>query len=497
MGEYLVNAFRLILRTTLFASMLATSSLAFGQTAPIAAPDTPSLIAGSADVLLPVESAAFPNAVTSSTIPAALPAGTPLKFEAYWNNGLFFRSPDKGFSAHVGGTIHYDGAWYTGGEAVQRFPNGVGRFSDGVNARRMRLYMEGSYYNNIDYKFEVEFMNGFSPNGLTGPVSGGTVSNSPGPTDAWVTVKEVPFFGNVRIGNQKEWFSLEHLEGYRSLQYMERSYLFDFSQATAFNNGFSPGVSTYRTWVNDRVFTAIGAYKNESDLIGFGLGDGNYAVTGRVAGLPVWMPEEQMYWHVGGAMSHRDPVGGQVRVRIRDSVRNAPFPLLNLIGDTGNIDAKSQTLFNLETAAAYGPLTVSAEYTANLINGAHVGTGPDLGTVRYQGFYAQSMIFLTGEHRAWDPKIGAFKRVSPLKNLSLKDGTYGAFEVGARYTYLDLDDKGINGGRLNNATIGTTWYWNPNVRIQTNYDYLYRDGGRNPLAKGSIHGFGTRLAMDF
>jgi len=100
------------------------------------------------------------------------------------------------------------------------------------------------------------------------------------------------------------------------------------------------------------------------------------------------MPDEKIYWHVGGAMSHRDPVEGQVRVRIRNSVRNAPFPLLNVIVDTGNIDAKSQTLFNLETAAAYGPLTMSAEYTANLINGASVGTGPDLGTVRYQGFYS-------------------------------------------------------------------------------------------------------------
>jgi len=57
------------------------------------------------------------------------------------------------------------------------------------------------------------------------------------------------------------------------------------TKPTTFNNGFSPGVSTYRTWANDRVFTAIGTYKNESDLIG--LGDGNYAVTGRVAGLPI------------------------------------------------------------------------------------------------------------------------------------------------------------------------------------------------------------------
>jgi phosphate-selective porin OprO and OprP len=449
--------------------------------------------------LLPVAANAIPPAPTPvTTAPCPPPAVPPkLSFEASWNNGLFFQTSDKGFVAHVGGTIHYDGAWYSGGQNLQRLPGGVGRFSDGVNARRMRLYMEGSYYDNVDYKFEVEFMNGFSPAGLTGPVAVNTVSNSPGPTDAWVTLKQVPWLGNVRIGNQKEWFSLEHLEGYRSLLYMERSYLFDFSQTTAFNNGFSPGISAYRAWANDRLFSAIGAYKNESDLLGFGLGNGTYAITGRLAGLPIYNPDEKQFWHIGGAFSHRDPVNGQVQVRVRNEVRNAPFPLLNLIANSGAINAESQTLFNLETAAAYGPVTMSAEYTANLINGARVGKGPDLGTVRFQGFYTQAMVFLTGEHRAWDPKIGNFKRVIPLNNLSWKNGTFGAYEIGCRYTYLDVDDKGIQGGRLNNATIGSTWYWNPNVRLQVNYDYVYRDGGTNPLAKGSIHSLGTRLAMDF
>ena len=35
------------------------------------------------------------------------------------------------------------------------------------------------------------------------------------------------------------------------------------------------------------------------------------------------------------------------------------------------------------------------------------------------------------------------------------------------------------------------------MRLQVNYDYVYRDGGSNPLAKGAIHSLGTQLAMDF
>ena len=81
--------------------------------------------------------------------------------------------------------------------------------------------------------------------------------------------------------------------------------VFDFTQETAFNNGFSPGLSTFRTWANDRIFSAVGVYKNMSDLLGFGVGDGQYAVTGRLAALPIWVPERKLFWHVGGAMSAR------------------------------------------------------------------------------------------------------------------------------------------------------------------------------------------------
>jgi len=168
-----------------------------------------------------------------------------------------------------------------------------------------------------------------------------------------------------------------------------------------------------------------------------------------VAGLPVWEPNDKMFWHVGGAMSHRDAVKGQVQVRIRNEVRNAPFPLLNLVANTGAINATSQTLYNLETAAVYGPLTLQAEYTANLINGASSGTGPNIGTLAYQGFYAEAMFFLTGESRSWNPKIGVFKRVTPLRNLSFTEHGTGVLELAARYTYLDLNDKGISGGLLN------------------------------------------------
>ena len=475
---------------------------AVGPAAPPA--DLPPVQVPAPPALKPPPAVAFPppaDAKGSGSRPGDSQPGSPKpadakadgpKFEPFWNNGLFVRSGDKNFLAHVGGTIQYDGGWYSGGSGLQALPGGIGRLNDGVTPRRLRIMLDGSMWGTVDYKFDIEFANGFYPPGLSQPASVSTVFFAPTPTDAWVTLRDVPWVGNVRVGNQKEWFSLEHLESQRYLLFMERSYLFDASQPSAFNNARSPGVSVFRTWANDSIFTAAGVYKNTSDTFGYGVNDGEYAATGRVAVLPVWLPQMQTYWHVGGAMTLRDPVNDGVRVRVRESVRSGPNPFLNLIADTSTIPADHQSLYNLETAFSSGPLTVSGEYTANVVN-LH-GRG---GSAVFDGFYSQAMWFLTGEHRDWDPKIGAFKRVIPFNNLDPKAGTWGAFETGARVQHLNLDNNGVTGGRLTGVTLGLNWYWNPNVKVQVNYDYLYRDGGATPAVKGSVHAVGTRLAMDF
>jgi phosphate-selective porin OprO and OprP len=453
--------------------------------------------------------AADPTATAPPGAVAPPPAAPKPTFEINWNNGVFFQTADKKFSFHAGVTVQYDFTWYSATPILELGTGGTGKFNDGFNLRRGRVFFEGTLYDAVDYKFELEFFNGigFSPATTTGSVTAASVTNSPGPTDAWITVKDVPFFGNVRVGSQKELFSLEHLNSYRYLEFLERSYLFDFAQATAFNNGFSPGVSVFRTWLNDRVFSAAGVYKNESDLLGFGLGDGQYAVTGRLAGLPLWMPDDKIFWHVGGAMSHRDPVNDQVQIRIRDNIRNAPFPLLPLVANTGLLNSSSQDLFNIETAAVWGPLTFEAEYTANVVRGASVAAtlttpaGPPLGNLFFQGYYAEAVVFLTGESRTWNTKNFFFNRVTPKRPLRLKPTDcegygLGAWELAVRYSFVDLSNKAIQAERLDSVTLGLNWYLNANAKIQFNYDYTNRGHTAN-AAQGHVHGFGMRSAFDF
>ena len=432
--------------------------------------------------------AAVAVSLIGATTPAPPAAARELAFTARWNHGLFFETADKSFTAHVGGTVHYDAAWYTVADALQLFPGGTGRFSDGANLRRGRIVLEGTIARDFDYKLEVEFANGVLANPGNNPGAAG-VSNSPGPTDAWMQWKNLPVVGTLRVGNQKEPFSLEHLESVRLIPFLERSFLFDAAQPSAFNNGRSPGVSLSNTFLDDRVYAAGGLFKSHSTLIGFGVGDGEYAATGRAGVLPVFDPDARRMLWVGGAASRRDPVNDQVQVRVREQVRAAPLPLLNLLANTGPVPARSNTLYNVEAAAASGPWSAQGEYLANLVDVAGAGTA------RFQGFYAQGTVLLTGEGRDWNPNTATWNRIVPRKDLGAGGG--GAVELAARYSQLDASDAGIEGGRVRAVTVGLNWYWNPNMKVQLNYDAVYRDQAANPLAKGQVHAFGTRAAFDF
>ena len=458
-------------------------------------PTTLTFPQGPPDCLCPPADAAPKAAPPSAELPAIRP---------YWNNGLFFASEDNAFLVHLGGSMHYDSAWYTAQPSLTDFPGGTGPFDDGTTPRRFRIRASGHVYEDTEFDLEVEFVNGFTPPAVPSDVrSVQNVPTVPILASTYLTQTNVPWLGNVRVGRQKEPFSLDHLESHRLLPFMERSFLSDLTAVSAFNSGYSPGVSAFRTWADGRVFTHGGAYKNLINPFGFGLGDGNYAVTGRLGFLPIWDEAGERYWYVGGAMSRRDPVNNEVSVRVRNLVRNAPGPLLNVIARTGAIPAGGNGMYNLDTAAAIGPLTVQAEFQSNQLYAATTADGLPQGTVEYHGFYAQALYFLTGEHRPWNAANYTFGRVVPRSNFRFADDSrwqfdgIGAWEIGARYSYLDLNDDAIRGGRLQSVTLGLNWYLNPLTKVQFNYDYLYADQKADPLTKGIVHSFGTRLAFDY
>ena len=45
----------------------------------------------------------------------------------------------------------------------------------------------------------------------------------------------------------------------------------------------------------------------------------------------------------------------------------------------------------------------------------------------------------------------------------------GAIELAVRWAYIDLNDRGVEGGRIEEMTYGVNWYLNPYTKIVMNY----------------------------
>ncbi len=124
----------------------------------------------------------------------------------------------------------------------------------------------------------------------------------------------------------------------------------------------------------------------------------------------------------------------------------------------------------------------------------------------FHGAYVYVAYFLTGEHQPFDRATGTIARVEPLENFFLVrrcgGGTghgWGAWQIAARFSYLDLSDADIRGGDQRNFTLGFNWLWNAYARMQ--FNYIYGEiKERGPVAgqtEGDYQILGTRFMVDF
>ncbi|MEK6257343.1 MAG: porin [Planctomycetota bacterium] len=432
----------------------------------------------------------------------------PKSIKPSWKHQLNFESADKNFAVHLGGRTQIDTVWLHSNPAAFGVGNNANS-QDSANFRRARLRADGTIYKTIDYVVEYDFVNSQNDNaGLVGglpaqPNSAANVIHVTSPTDGYFTFRETPIFGNVKVGLQKEPIGLEHQTSSRYLDFMERSFNQDAYTGPS-NNGFSLGVSAYDNFgEDDRGLWHVGVYKNSTNGFAYAVDDGAYAIDSRLAYL-LWNEcDGQQLLHVGGSYSHRDPLSNALTIRSRGSLRNGPGALNPVFASSGGFTTTTQDLYAAEMALVLGSFQLQSEYIASTAANATNGGG-NHGTYFTGGYYVMASYFLTGEHRAYDKKTAVFGRVVPNRNSrwcpdDCSEAGYGAWQILVRYSHLDLDDNGINGGRLQDYTAGLNWFLNPNMKIQANYVFTDRDSLGSPVAPGAggIHGFGMRLAHDF
>jgi phosphate-selective porin OprO/OprP len=439
--------------------------------------------------------------------------------------GLRFKSDDEAFNIHFGGRLMYDGVWWDQSPLLRRPATlapgsplsgktgvgaGIGDLQDGFFVRRARVVGDGTIYQVVEFKVEFDLEN-FSNLAFD---------------ELYVGVKDLPFFDAIRIGQTHVPYGLEAYTSSRFQPLNERSTSFD-----AFYQEFAPGIFANETFLDQRITAQQMFHRTDyfNQFNGDSFGDGKYAFTARVSGLPIYEDDGRCLVHLGASYQIRsgstpaDFNGGTtvtlpsnkvtlnsdlVRFRVRPGVRDA-FGLQgdsNRVVDTGNIIADHVQSFNLEYLAYAGPVWLQAECNTSRVDNAVYpvsAKGTRRGDLTFNGAYAMVGYFLTGEQRGYDTRFGKYDRVKPFEPFFLvrdEDGNVayglGAWELVYRYSYVDLNDGTVIGGQYGEHTVGLNWYWNSNVKLQFNYV----NGQRNlPTGafSGNVQAFTVRAALEF
>src|SRR5262249_34628615 len=153
------------------------------------------------------------------------------------DNGYpWFYTANEDFKLHIGAWFHYDNVFWNQAGGLKTPPDGrpghaqgvasgvsqggIGDLEDGTFFRRVRPFLEGTFWETCEYRLNLALENDqFSTTGLD---------------EFWVAVNKVPFIGTVRVGHVKDavGFEGDMTASSRSMTFMERS---SYSEAIELN----------------------------------------------------------------------------------------------------------------------------------------------------------------------------------------------------------------------------------------------------------------------
>lgn len=377
------------------------------------------------------------------------------------NGYRIFRLEELKMSGKIGLKLQLDGAAYVTGKQFQDF-------SDGVELRRARLYARGDCILLLPVSYEVEI--GYIPNQFY-------IENS------YLAFRDIPIIGELKGGQYQAPMGLDLVTSSRDVTFMESA-----APLAALAPGTSAGLQVGRPFFDQRVTWRAGLF---AEGVGSDTGDAskNYGrAIMRLTGLPIYRedpnhPDSSSLLHLGLSANVLYSGTSLVRYRSRPESHLAPY-----VVDTGDIAADGALVIGTEAAWVSGPLSLQGEYLHSWV------PEKDGQTPGFDGFYASASWFLTGESRPYDRAEGAFGRVIPKQNFDFGHGGWGAWEIAARYSYVNLDSAGIHGGRLSMLMAGVNWYLHPHVKWR--FDYGFGHVSRHS-PEGNINVFQTRMEVDF
>lgn len=342
------------------------------------------------------------------------------------DGGLRIRADDRSWQVTLGGRVHLDAASYD---------DDVTPLDDDVVFRRARASLGAKLGKKISLFTDYDF---------------GNVVD--GWKNAWVQYEFTDDL-DLRVGSQTVPFGMADYESSDNAFFMERP----------LPSQLAPGLLTgalLRGSGNSMAWS-VGVFGNDLSDDDRRKIDGT-SVTGRFTATPLRRRSNLL--HLGASLEYRKADSGEsARFRARPESYATDVRLI----DTGTLAGADDLLtLGAEAAWARGPFLLQAEYFASEL-GREAADDASFG-----GGYVAAGWVVTGERREYKRHTGVFGAVDP-------DGDWGAVELVARYSQLDLEDGGVTGGEERNVAIGVNWWWNENCRLMVDYIAVDAQPNRN------------------
>jgi phosphate-selective porin OprO/OprP len=375
------------------------------------------------------------------------------------NGRVAFASPDGAFTLALRSLVQFDVGYFAQGHN----PANVD-LNSGTNFRRAQLGFQGTVFNDWAYNFIYDF-------GGNGGENRGYIYNAYIEYDGFR-----PFY--FRAGAYTPFEGLEDQTGSGDLFFLERAAASDVARNLA-GAPSREAVSIYAQGDNYLVavsYTGKKSTDNTSTGAIVGTFDAQQALIGRAAWLAYSDPDFK--WLLDGHITDVLKLPDTAANTASGVVRFSNGPELGIDAsrtvDTANIDANQAREFGFETAATYDRLFAQGGWFRYEIERRIAVPNP-----HFSGWYGFLTYSLTGEQHPYDPTTASFRNIRPAKPLGTPGG-WGAWEVAARYSNIDLDflpfsttaNGGIPGGKQDVWTLGLNWYPNNAIKFQLNYENL-------------------------
>jgi phosphate-selective porin OprO and OprP len=461
----------------------------------------------------------------------ALPAKVLMTYDRGYHFGFSDATGDN--TVELFGRLHLDTGGYTNYRPAPMTLDRKG-LSDGIDLRRARIGVVGTFMSDWHYAFVYDFGNTADSNDLNNALANANSSTSPTTSNTFLSGVENAFItynGFYSHGQQfpvafdfgimdVPW-TLEEATSSNDTMFLERS----SAQvvATAFGGGDFRSALGARS-NNDRYW--LGAFltgPNSGALHteGASCNTGTVAVTpgtpcvtsAQMTGLGPQLSfmargayqlvqQQNATFHIG--FNYADlfaPRAGDnlaaIQLTDRPELRIDPTTFLN----TGNIPASGGQVYGAEVAASYNNFFAQGEYYHYVIQSragvpalpGNLQGGVPGPTLNFDGGYLQASYSIGGT-RHYDPTRGAYTGVIPEVPMTPGSPSWGALELAARFTIIDLNSPYLTtatlgpaysapgvfsggtttygGGKETSYGVGLNWYPNNNMKFMLDYEHL-------------------------